>query len=132
MVSPSAARSKILVIDDNADVTTALKAVLELNGARVTIFNDPVQAVKRFRAREYDLVLLDFQMPDMDGFEVYRHLKKVDDDVRVCLLTSFDVYEREFATVFPGAKIHAFLKKPVETRSLLKIVNALAPEERTR
>jgi CheY-like chemotaxis protein len=130
MVLPSATRSKILVIDDNPDVTRALKSILELNGAKVTVYNNPLEAVKKFRAHEYDLVLLDFQMPEMDGFEVYRHLTKVDKSARICLLTSFDVYEREFATVFPGARIHAFLKKPVETRSLLKIVNALAPEEK--
>src|SRR5579872_5295371 len=92
---------RILVVDDNREVTGALQAGIELNGIEVVAYNNPIEAVDHFKAGAYDLILLDFRMPGMNGFQVYRELRKTDAKVRICFLTAFDVYEREFNVLFP-------------------------------
>ena len=127
MVTSSTPERRILIIDDNQEVTDALKSAIGSVDVKVTTFNDPVAAVKSFTADVYDLIFLDFRMPAMNGFEVYRELRKVDEKVRICFLSAFDIYEKEFAIIFPDAKIHAFLTKPVDLKTILKVVSDLAP-----
>ena len=66
------------VIDDEADITFTLKAVLEQSGFLLDIFNDPKIALSNFKPDYYDLILLDIVMPQMNGFELYQELKKKD------------------------------------------------------
>src|SRR5580692_4082199 len=105
MIHPARGTKRVLIIDDNPEVTDAIKLGIERRGMRITAFNDPVEAVRNFKAGDYDFVLLDFQMPGLNGFEVYRELRKTDKEVKICFLTAFNVSDREFAKVFPDAKI---------------------------
>jgi two-component system catabolic regulation response regulator CreB/two-component system response regulator ChvI len=61
------------------------------HGISVDTYNDPVEAISEFRAGVYDLVILDIRMPKMNGFHVYKELKKIDEDMMVCFLTAFEV-----------------------------------------
>jgi DNA-binding NtrC family response regulator len=129
MMTSSMPKRRILIIDDNAGVTHALKSAIEMMDVEVAVFNDPRKAVASFKADAYDLVLLDLRMPEMNGLEVYRELRKIDEDARTCLLFAFDIYEREFAVMFPEAKIHAFLTKPVGLGAIMKLVEDLPPRK---
>ena len=128
MMTSSRPERRVLIIDDNEGVAQALKSAINVIGSQVAVFNDPREAVASFRADTYDLVLLDMRMPTMNGFEVYRELRKVDESVRICLLSVFDIYEREFALMFPEAKIHAFLTKPVDLGTITRLINDLPPQ----
>ncbi len=59
---------KILVIDDESDVTFTIKNILEDNGFAVDTFNDPILALNYYKVNFYDLIILDIKMPKMDGF----------------------------------------------------------------
>ena len=74
-------------MDDESDLTSLFK-VLESTGFSVTVFNNSADALKVFRPRYYDLVMLDIVMPKVDGFDLYKELQKVDPDVKVCFLTA--------------------------------------------
>lgn len=130
MIRPATGTRRILIVDDNPDLTDAIKLGIESKGMQVTAFNDPIEAVRNFNAGDYDFVLLDFRMPGLNGFEVYRELRKTDKEVKICFLTSFNVRGSEFAKMFPDAKITAFLTKPVELSVLMKVVDASPREER--
>jgi two-component system, OmpR family, response regulator ChvI len=69
---------KILLVDDERDITTLFTLGLEVNGFEVDAFNDPLQALSGFKSDAYDLVLLDYRMPAMNGFELYREIRKRD------------------------------------------------------
>jgi DNA-binding response OmpR family regulator len=64
-------KRRLLLVDDEQDITSILCSVLQESGFEVTSFEDPVLALKHFKFRYYDLAILDIKMPDMNGFELY-------------------------------------------------------------
>jgi DNA-binding response OmpR family regulator len=118
---------RVLIVDDEEDITDALKAGLEHRGFKVDAFNDPMSALAKFQPRVYDVAILDIRMPKMNGFELYRELRKVDGMASVCFLTAFDVHRDEFEKMFPDVKVKAFLKKPITIDNLVKQLNELVP-----
>ena len=81
------------MIDDEADINTALRKVLELNGFTVDTYQDPFLALDKFRPHFYDLLILDIKMPEMNGFALYGEIKKLDETVKVCFLTAGEIYD---------------------------------------
>jgi DNA-binding response OmpR family regulator len=78
-----------LAVDDEPDITLTVKAGLEATGLfQVDTFNDPELALSSFKPRLYDIVLLDFKMPKMYGYELYDEMKKIDNKVKVCFMTA--------------------------------------------
>jgi response regulator RpfG family c-di-GMP phosphodiesterase len=69
-------------------------------------------------------MILDIRMPKINGFELYRELKKIDVGVKVCFLTAFEIYYEEFRKMFPTIDVRAFIRKPVSISSLVSQVNS--------
>lgn len=83
---------KILLVEDEQDISEVLTMVLEEGGYKVDSFTDPILALKNFMTSLYDLVILDIKMPEMNGFELRRQIKKIDNTVKVCFLTASELY----------------------------------------
>lgn len=113
---------KILIIDDNEDVANVLRLGLKTHGFECDAYTDPVKAVRDFKPSTYDLVLCDIKMPRMNGFHVFRELRQRDDSVTIYFLTSFEIYETEFSSLFLEVKVQRFLKKPISISDLVKEV----------
>ena len=120
MVTYLSKMTKILIVDDDTDITLAFKKGLENDGFKVDVFNDPVEALSNFEASKYDLLLLDIRMPKMNGFELYKEMDKIDNDVKVCFITAFEVYYEALREVFPSLEVECFIRKPIELGSLVK------------
>ena len=73
---------RIMVVDDEPDITLQLSVVLEENGFKVDPFNDALLALENFKPDLYDLLILDIKMPKMNGFELYQEIKKIDTKVK--------------------------------------------------
>jgi DNA-binding response OmpR family regulator len=78
-------KNRILVIDDEPDITLTFEWILGTEGFEIDSFNDPHTALSNFSAGIYDIALIDFKMPKMDGFDLYRKLKNIDDNDRPTL-----------------------------------------------
>lgn len=116
----------ILVVDDEHDITSMFKIGLEGNGFQVDAYNDPEKALREFKPEKYDLLLLDVRMPGMSGFELYQELRKRDENVKVCFLTAFETYHKEFGSTFPALdEVKCFIKKPILMKDLLKRLAAI-------
>lgn len=115
---------RVAVVDDEPDITTVLKRGLEHHGFVVDVFNDPQAALANFKPDYYDLMVIDIRMPELNGFDLYRELKKKDADVKVCFLTAFEIYYDEFRKIFPTIDVRAFIRKPISIANLVSQVNA--------
>ncbi|MPZ05805.1 MAG: response regulator [Nitrososphaeraceae archaeon] len=116
----SAGSKRILLVDDEPDVTLTFKMGLEGKGYKVDAFNDPEEALAHFKIGAYDLLLLDIKMPKMNGFQLYEELEKLDKEPKVCFITAFEVYYRSLRELFPQIDIDCFIKKPIDTEELIK------------
>jgi CheY-like chemotaxis protein len=119
-------RKRILVIDDEPDITFTLVAILEKGGYEVSSFNNPLKALQSFRPRYYDLLIIDIKMPEMNGFELYRKLKEKDSYAKVCFLTAvseFRDYEQYKGDVSPKPNERHFVAKPVSEDDLVRRVS---------
>jgi DNA-binding response OmpR family regulator len=117
--------SRILIIDDEPDITFAFQKGLRERGfLTVDTVNDPHVALSSFQAGSYDLLLIDIVMPQIDGFGLYEEIRKLDENVKVCFITAFDVNYKALRAVFPSANsvedIGCFIKKPVNVEDLVK------------
>lgn len=130
-------RNKILLVDDEPDVTTVFKITLEDAGFIVCAYQDPFIALSRFKQSDYDLVILDMKMPKMNGFELYAEMRKVDNQVKFCFVTAGEMYYDEVRKEKPEEEKHyckldteRFIQKPISTVDLVKRVNKLMiPDE---
>ncbi|HKR57662.1 MAG TPA: response regulator [Candidatus Nitrosopolaris sp.] len=116
--------TRILVVDDDPDITLVFKKGLENDGFQVDVFNEPSAALSEFERSKYDILLLDVRMPEMNGFELYRELEKIDNQVKVCFITAFEVYYEALREVFPSLEVECFIRKPIEITSLVKKIRA--------
>ncbi|HZA07012.1 MAG TPA: response regulator [Nitrososphaeraceae archaeon] len=111
---------RVLIVDDEPDITLALKKGLECNEFEVDTFNDPLVALSSFKTNLYDLLLIDVKMPKMNGFELYQQMQKIDNKVRVCFITAFEVYYMALREIFPNLEICCFIRKPIEMSDLVQ------------
>jgi CheY-like chemotaxis protein len=115
----------ILLVDDEEDVARLFKRALERVGFVVDMYNDPLQSLSNYRAGIYDLLLLDIKMPGMNGFELYKRIRQVDDKSKVCFMTAFEDYYDEFRKIFPDLKNkECFIRKPISLSGLIKSVKS--------
>jgi two-component system, OmpR family, response regulator ChvI len=92
--------NRILIVDDEVDITTIYTLGLQDNGFKVDAFNDPLQALSDLKNGSYNLALLDYKMPNMNGLELYREIRKVNAKVKICFVTAFDIYPGELKKEF--------------------------------
>ena len=120
MTMNSSKKKRILLVDDEHDITFSLRISLEDNGFVVDTFNDPEEALSNFKAGLYDLLLIDVKMPKMNGFELYREIEKIDNKAKVCFITAFEVYYKSLRELFPTTKVDCYIKKPITTDELVQ------------
>jgi two-component system C4-dicarboxylate transport response regulator DctD len=114
---------RILIVDDEPDLISIFKMVLEMNDFEVHAYNDPLSALSNFKQNAYGLVILDIRMPHINGFELYKKIRTVDDKVNVCFMTAFEDYRQEFKKSFPMLdEIKCFIRKPNAIEDLVKHV----------
>lgn len=123
----NARKYRVMIVDDEPDITTIFKIGLENNQFIVTTFNDPLEAFSRFKPGLYDLLILDIRMPGMNGFQLYQKIRSIDNEVKVCFLTAFEEARGEFKSSFPFLEeVKCYLKKPITVRDLIKHLVDLA------
>ncbi len=120
---------KILLVDNEADITYALENALENYGYSIYSFNDSMLALNSYKSNFYDLVILDIKMPQMDGLELYNKIKERDPEVKICFLTASELFYEEFRKTryMLGEKLgeEYFIQKPIKTDELVQKMNVL-------
>jgi len=119
-------KKRICFVDDEPDIILLCKIVLEEAGFEVDTFTDSISALNNFKPNFYDLIVLDIKMPNMDGFELCKKIKKIDQKIKVCFLTASEMYYENFRKKDPeNLDKDLFLRKPIENDELIKRVNKI-------
>jgi two-component system response regulator TrcR len=116
---------KILVVDDNSDIMLTLRIGLESDPTmQVYSHDNPLTALLEFKPNFYDLLLIDVNMPIMDGFQLAQKLLHKDLNVRICFMTAGEINIDAAREVHPLKSIGCFIKKPITAEQLLRRIKA--------
>jgi DNA-binding response OmpR family regulator len=121
-------KKRLLLVDDEQDITSILSSILQESGFEVASFNNPLLALQHFKPHYYDLVILDIKMPDMNGFELYIQIRKKDKRVKVCFLTAvseFQEYEQYKKEAYPKLGERHFVAKPISNDELIRRIDEI-------
>src|ERR671919_1564982 len=113
---------RVLLVDDEPDLNLTIKINLEANGFKVDSFTDPLSALENFKeeAGVYELLILDIKMPNMNGFELFRQIKKIDDKAKICFLTAGEMYYGVYTDIFNSLDAKYFIRKPIDNEELVE------------
>jgi DNA-binding response OmpR family regulator len=121
---------RILIVDDDPDITFTFKKAFEeanrISGNKtsfhVNAYNDPLVALSEFKPDFYDLMLVDINMPKMNGFDLYAKVFEVDVNPRVCFMSSALINQEALREQYPSLSIGCFIKKPITIDNLIRRV----------
>jgi len=119
---------RILIVDDEADVTLTFKAGIEDSynktdaNKRIEVYtsSNPVVALSEFKPNFYDLLLSDINMPHMNGFELSEKILAIDINVQVCFMSSVEINREALREIYPSLTLGCFIRKPVTIDYLIK------------
>jgi DNA-binding response OmpR family regulator len=116
---------RVLLVDDEQDITYTVKIVLENNGFLVDSYNDPTLALSNFKLGFYDLLLLDIRMPKINGFDLYQKIREIDSNVKICFLTASELFYEEYRRLdtHPTVDKEYFIQKPFRSEELIRQLN---------
>ncbi len=112
----------ILIVDDDPDMTSIFSLGLQDEGFEVYTHNDPLEVLSQFRPNFYDLLLIDINMPKMNGIDLSRQILELDSNVRVCFITAGEANIEVLRELYPARNIGCFIKKPVTIDQLVRRV----------
>jgi two-component system response regulator ChvI len=118
---------RILLVDDERDITHLVRMVLEDNGFVVDAYTNSTVALFNFKPRLYDLLLLDIKMPEMNGLELYQKMKEIDSNVKICFLTASELFYEEYRRLgaYPSLDKAYFIQKPCKNEDLINQINEI-------
>jgi CheY-like chemotaxis protein len=119
---------RVLIVDDDPDITFTFRKALEgenQNGKiffQVFTYNDPLSAIAEFKINFYDLLLLDVNMPKLNGFEFSEKILELDLNVRVCYISAGEMNIEALREQYKSLSMGCFIKKPVEIEKFVRRV----------
>ncbi len=112
---------KVLLVDDEVDFLETLSERMRVRDMDVTISASPLDAIKKVQEKDYDAIIMDLKMPQMDGLQLLKVLKEKNPDLQIILLTGHATVEKGIEAMKLGAT--DFLEKPVDLKVLTEKIH---------
>src|SRR3990172_2512205 len=113
---------RILIVEDESLIRWSLRQKLEGLGAHVTDVAEGAAALRALDGGVFDLVMLDYRLPDMTGLEILAKIRETDKDIVVIMMTAYSTIESAVDAMKLGA--YDYITKPFQMDQLLRTVNA--------
>jgi DNA-binding NtrC family response regulator len=115
-------KTTILIVDDDIDILTVTGRSLEHAGFKVHAFVDPLTALHHVQndCKYCQVLVSDIRMPGLTGFQLVRKVKDLRPEMKVIMMTMFEVNKPEFEAVFPSTPIDAVIRKPFTPSQLVE------------
>lgn len=120
----------ILVVDDEENAREGLSKILSKEGYSVDMASNGKEAIETLRRQSFDLVITDMRMPLMDGFEVLREIKKMNENIGVIMITAYGEVESYLEAMNMGA--FEYINKPVRVNELKRVITKVLEERRKK
>ena len=117
-----------MVVDDEPDICFVVEKTLGENGFRINSYEDPLLALENFKPHSYSLVILDIRMPDLNGFTLYREIRRLDKKIKICFLTAGEMYYGD-SDIFSSLPANYFIRKPMDNGLLMKWINEIIVDD---
>ncbi|MDR0991467.1 MAG: response regulator [Ruminococcus sp.] len=118
----------VLVVDDESAITEYFRELIKSYGITADVANDGFTAVELVKQHTYDIVFLDWQMPDKNGAEVAREIREISPATKIILISAYDW--DDIATTLAGTNVSDFIRKPVPPSDIYsRIVQAINVNE---
>ena len=124
----------ILILDDDPDIVLTFKEGLEAENSKkiqndnvffeVFAYDDPIVALSKFKPNFYDLLLIDINMPKMNGIDLSIKILELDNNVKICFITAGDANIEVLRELYPTRSIGCYIKKPVTIDQLVSRIKA--------
>lgn len=114
---------RILIVDDDEDYAEALEQIFQLQGCLVTRISDPIYALSYAIQTNYDLIIADKNMPNIDGLEFVAHLKAKRPDAKIVMITAYPNEESRKKSLELGVRY--YLSKPFRKNDILEVATFL-------
>lgn len=121
-------KSSILIVDDDEFLTETFKVILETVGYHVDIAASGMQAIHKTRDRNYDLIILDIKLPDINGDEVARIMKKQGKKTKIVMITGYEKLAEGLKE--EPVDVKEVLMKPVSPNSLLTVTKKILQDNK--
>ena len=117
---------KILIVDDNQEITGMLSRFLKAKGFDNVVTNDPRDGLKHITEEKYDIVLLDIFMPEISGIDIIEKLEreKILKDQKIIIISAVALEATQIKDLLKKDGIQGCLKKPLQLNELLRAITS--------
>jgi len=117
---------KVLIVDDNEDITSLLSTFLKSKGFENVVTNNPLEGLERIKGEKYDAVLLDISMPDFSGIEIIQTLEreKILKHQKIIIFSAATLNTIQVSNLLKKEGIQECLKKPIQLQDLLTAITS--------
>ena len=116
----AAQKNRVLIVDDEEAITLLLKMVIEKDGFQVDMANSAASALFLINKQKYHIVMSDIMMPDMDGLELLREIRKKDPMIQMVMMTAGVTMSKTLTALELGAA--DFILKPLDMEEVLLVI----------
>jgi len=123
----------VMIVDDDDDILQIMKKGLELSGYKVHTFSIPIEAIQHLESennsnggcKECTILISDIRMPQLNGFQLVRRVKELRPEMKIIMMTAFEVNMKEFNMVFPSTHVNNIIRKPFKISTLVEMVDTI-------
>ncbi|MFI5423664.1 MAG: response regulator [Nitrososphaeraceae archaeon] len=117
--------ARILLVDDDKEHLKLFTIVLEEQGHSVEVYADPITALLKFRSNYYDLAVLDYLMPHLNGLDLYGKIKEIDSKMKCCIITATNEQFTDDEENPRRPNNLSVIRKPIGNAELLTEINSI-------